>query len=176
MNRRTDFRRLSGIASGVLLLGLAAPVSAQIESLTVTLLPASVGFTLTSGSASNAGTLPIAATTTWVLSGARSNVALYAYFTSASVALAHLAAGNTVDIPAARVEVSINGGTSVPFNQTPVFGAPNAGRQIFSQTLTLLTRASARTDTLALNINLAGYMLPADTYTGALRIRAQASP
>jgi len=33
-----------------------------------------------------------------------------------------------------------------------------------------------RTDTLALNINLNGYALPADTYVGLLRIRAQATP
>ena len=39
-----------------------------------------------------------------------------------------------------------------------------------------LTASGQRTDTLGLNINLSGYVLPADTYTGTLRIRAQATP
>lgn len=146
------------------------------ESLTVNLLPAAVSFTLTSGSATNAGNLTISATTTWTLAVTRTAVALYGYFSSSTAALVHTAVTNTVDIPSSRVEVSVNGAAAVPFDQTVAFGAASAGRQLFSQNLVIATASSSRVDTLALNINLSGYGLPADTYTGTLRIRARATP
>jgi hypothetical protein len=177
------------VGLATLLIG-ASPASAQInssestatltavlaESLTVTLLPTAVTFTLTSGSATNAGNVTIAATTTWALAVTRTNLSLYGYFTLAATALAHTAVTNTVDIPSARVEVGVNGGALAPFNQTVAFGAASAGRQLFSQAITVLTASGSRADTLALNINLGGYGLPADTYNGTLRIRAQATP
>jgi hypothetical protein len=146
------------------------------ESLTVTLLPAAVNFTLTSGSATNAGSTSIAATTSWTLAVTRTDLALYGYFSSASAALAHTVPTNTTDIPSSRVEVSVNGAAAVPFDQTVAFGAASAGRELFTQSLTVATASGSRTDTLALNINLDSYDLPADTYTGTLRIRAQATP
>jgi hypothetical protein len=146
------------------------------ESLTVSLLPAAVGFTLTSGSATNAGSVSIAATTTWTLSVTRTAVALYGYFSSSSAALVHTAATNTIDIPSNRVELSVNGAAGAALDQTVAFGAASAGRQLFTENLVLATASSSRTDTLALNINLSGYSLPADTYSGTLRIRAQATP
>jgi hypothetical protein len=158
------------------LLGAVSTARAQAESLTVTLLPGSVTFTLSSGSATNAGSVSIAATTSWLVLPTRNAVTLYGYFASASSALAHTASANTVDIPASRVEVSINGATAVPFNQTVPFGAAAAGRQLASQSITTLTLSGHRTDTLALNINLSGYTLPADTYSGVLRVRARATP
>src|SRR5207237_7021402 len=112
----------------------------------------------------------------WVLLPTRTAVTLYGYFTTATSALVHSAAANTVDIPASRVEVSINGATAVPFNQTIPFGGAAAGRQLASQSVTVLTLTGHRTDTLALNINLAGYPLAADSYTGVLRVRARATP
>ena len=179
--------------SPIVLLGLlsvATPAEAQLnsneatatltavlaESLTVTLLPSAVGFTLSSGSASNPGGLTIAATTTWTLAATRTNLALYGYFSSASAALVHTSPANSTDIPSSRVEVSVNGAANAAFDQTVAFGAASAGRQLFSQAITLLTASGTRTDTLALNINLSGSALPADTYTGTLRIRAQATP
>jgi hypothetical protein len=146
------------------------------ESLTVTLLPNSVSFTLSAGSATNAGSVSIGTTTTWALAATRTGLALYGYFSTAASALAHTDSSNTVDIPSSRVEVSVNGGSSAALNQTVAFGASSAGRQLFSQAITPATATGVRTDTLALNINLAGYALPADTYTGTLRIRAQATP
>jgi hypothetical protein len=146
------------------------------ESLSVSLLPGAVNFTLTNNSATNAGSASISATTAWALAVTRTNVSLYGYFSSATAALVHTAASSTTDIPSSRVEVSVNGGANAPFDQTVVFGAANGGRQLFSQAVTVLTANSSRTDTLALNINLSGYSLPADTYTGTLRIRAQATP
>jgi hypothetical protein len=106
----------------------------------------------------------------------RTNLSLFGYFSIAATALAHTAVTNTVDIPSARVEVAVNGGALAPFNQTVVFGAASAGRQLFSQAITVGTASGSRADTLALNINLGSYGLPADTYTGTLRIRAQATP
>jgi hypothetical protein len=146
------------------------------ESLSVSLLPGAVTFTLASGSATNAGNVPIAVTTTWTLAVTRTDVALYAYFSSASAALVHTVPTSTVDIPSSRVEVSVNGAAANPLDQTVAFGAASAGRRIFTQSLTALTFSGNRTDSLALNINLSSYGLPADTYTGTLRLRAQATP
>ena len=174
----------------IALVGVTTPAMAQLdsaeasatltavlpESLSVSLLPGAVTFTLASGSATNAGNLPIAVTTTWTLAVTRTDVALYAYFSNASAALVHTIPASTVDIPSSRVEVSINGGATAPLDQTVAFGGANAGRRIFTQSLTALTASSSRTDSLALNINLSSYALPADTYTGTLRLRAQATP
>jgi hypothetical protein len=168
--------RLRAMVLAVTFLVLPIRAEAQLESLTVTLLPASADFTLTSNSSTNNAAAPITATTTWSLVATRTNVSLYAYFSSTSAALAHSASGNTTDIPSSRVEVSVNGGPNSAFSQTVPFGAPNAGRQIFSQGITLVNLSGNRSDVLALNINLSGYSLPADTYTGSLRLRAIASP
>jgi hypothetical protein len=159
------------------LFALSAPASAQIDSLSVSLLPAAVSFTLTPNSATNAGSVAIAATTTWsLLLPTRTAVKLYGYFSSASSALVHTAPTNTVNIPSSRVQVSVNGGASGSFDQTVVFGAANAGRLLATQAITVFTLSGNRTDTLTLNIDLNGYSLPADTYVGTLRIRAQATP
>src|SRR5262245_32757138 len=173
-----------------LVIAIAAPARAQLnsnestatltavlpESLTVTLVPNAVAFTLATGSGTNAGSLTIAATTTWTLAATRTSLALYGYFSSAASALVHTSPSNSIDIPSARVEISVNGGANAAFDQTVAFGAASAGRQLFSQAIGLVTSNGSRTDTLALNINLSGYVLPADTYTGTLRIRAQATP
>jgi hypothetical protein len=103
-------------------------------------------------------------------------VTLYGYFASASSALVHSAPTNTFDIPASRVQVSVNGAGNVAFDQTIPFGGASAGRQLASHAVTVLTLVGSRTDTLALNINLAGYALPADSYTGLLRLRARTTP
>jgi hypothetical protein len=161
--------------AGGLLFCCTMPALAQ-ESITVTLVPGSVSFTLSSGSATNAGSLPIAVTTAWNVLPTRTAVTLYGYFANAPAALAHSAPSNTIDIPSSRVEVGINGAGSVPFNQTAPFGAASGGRQLASQAITAFTLIGNRTDTLALNINLAGYSLPADSYTGSLRLRARATP
>ena len=155
---------------------LACPTAARAQSITVTLLPGSVGFTLTSGSSSNPGTLPLAATTTWIALVPGRTISLYGYFSSATAALAHTNPTNTYNIPSSRVEVSVNGGANAPFDQTVAFGAANAGRLLFSQVVTLATATGNRTDTALLNINLSSFAIAADTYTGTLRVRAQVSP
>src|SRR5438128_9303984 len=91
-------RTLAGWAVLWLVVGLATPAHAQLnsseataaltavlpESLTVSLLPNTASFTLTSGSASNAAALTIAATTTWTLAVTRTNLALFGYFSSST--------------------------------------------------------------------------------------------
>ena len=156
---------------------LSCPASATAqESLGVSLTPASVSFSLSAGSATNAGSVPVAVTVSWLVTPIRSSISVYGYFTNAAAGLAHSSAANPVDIPSSRVEVSVNGGGYVPFNQTVPFGAAGAGRRLAQQAVTLLNLVGQRTDTLQLNINLSGYTLPADTYTGSLRIRVQATP
>ena len=158
---------------------LLLPTRLHAQELTVTLSPGAVNFALTKGSAVNAGNATIAVTTSWSLAllHFHDTVSLYAYFSSSTAALVHVNPANTVDIPSARVEVSINGAARVPLNQTAPFGAPSAGRLIFSQGAGgLFGLTGNRTDSLALNINLSGYTLPADTYTGTLRLRALATP
>ena len=146
------------------------------ESLTVSLLPGSTSFTLTGNSATNAGSATISATTTWTLAAARTSLVLYAYFTTAAAALTHTDIDNTVDIPSSRVEVSVNGGALAALNQTVAFGGAAAGRQLFALVITPANASGSRSDTLALNINLNGLVLPADSYNGTLRVRAQATP
>src|SRR5262249_12381886 len=126
------------VVAALVLVGYAAPAHAQLESLTVSLLPASVSFALTANSATNSGNQAISATTSWTVLPLRNNISLYVYFASAASALAHTSAANPIDIPASRVEVSVNGGAKQPLNQTVVFGAPSAGRQVFSQSISVL--------------------------------------
>jgi hypothetical protein len=83
-----------------------------LESLTVIVLPGLVNFSLTSGSATNAGSTPVVVTTTWTFALTRTSMKLYAYFTNGATALVHTLPGNTVDIPSSRVQVSVNGGAS----------------------------------------------------------------
>jgi hypothetical protein len=177
---------------GVLAIWLAAVTGAQAqvnsteatatltatlpESLTVTLLPGAASFSLVGDSATNAGSATISATTTWTLAAARTSVKLFGYFSSATIALAHTDTNNSIDIPSARVEVSVNGGALAALDQTVAFGAAAAGRQLMSQAITVANASGTRSDTVALNINLSGFVLAADTYTGTLRVRAQATP
>jgi hypothetical protein len=155
---------------------LVLPAGAQLSSITVSLVPASVAFALTRDSASNPGNATLSVTTAWSVLLPGQTIALYGYFASASAALAHTTPANIVDIPSSRVSVSVNGGAAAAFDQIVAFGAAGAGRRLVSQGVTLLTLSGNRTDTLALNINLSGYTLIPDTYTGTLRIRAQVTP
>ena len=165
---------VGSLCAGVWLL---CPSSATAqESLGVSLTPGSVSFALSAGSATNAGSVPVAVTVNWLVLPIRTSISVYGYFTNAAAGLAHGSPANPVDIPSSRVEVSVNGGGYAAFNQTVPFGAAGAGRRLALQAITLLNLVGQRTDTLQLNINLSGYTLPADTYSGTLRIRVQATP
>jgi len=127
---------------------------------------------------------PVNVTTAWVLKPGRTTVGLYAYFNSATAAMAHTDTSNTVDIPAAAIKAQLNGaGAYNALANTTPFGASNAGLQLFSTSISGTNRNATRTDTVALELDLSGTangqdmtQLPADVYNGTLHIRAQATP
>jgi hypothetical protein len=146
------------------------------ESLTLSLSANSVNFNLASGSAANAGSTNITATTTWVLKPGRTAVGVYAYFTTAASALTD-GAGN--DIPSSAFFIADNAGPSTALTNTVAFGGANAGLQLANVAITGANKAASRNDVMAFNIDLSGGtlpQLPAATYTGTLNIQAQATP
>lgn len=146
------------------------------ESLSVSLSGNSVGFTLTAGNATNAGSTVITATTAWVLKTSRTAVTLYAYFTNAATALTDGAGDN---IPSSAFSISDNGGASAALTNTVAFGGANAGTQLANVAITSANENSNRTDTMSFNIDLTGGtlpQLPAATYSGTLNLQAQATP
>ncbi|HWH56192.1 MAG TPA: hypothetical protein VN682_01110 [Terriglobales bacterium] len=153
------------------------------ESLTLSLSANSVNFTLSAGSATNAGSANITATTKWVLKPGRTAVGVYAYFASASAALTGTASGST--IPSSAFSITDTGagsggaGTSGALSNTVAFGVANSGLQMANVSITGANKNASRTDQMAFNIDLSGGtlpQLPADTYTGTLNIQAQATP
>jgi len=146
------------------------------ESLTLSLSANAVNFTLAAGSATNAGSATITATTAWTLKPGRTAVGVYAYFASAAAALTDGAGDN---IPSSAFFISDNGGASTALTSTVAFGAANAGYQMANVAITGANKTASRTDAMTFNINLAGGtlpQLPANTYTGTLNIQAQATP
>ncbi|HZQ19727.1 MAG TPA: hypothetical protein VFA90_13490 [Terriglobales bacterium] len=144
------------------------------ESLTLTLSANAVNFTLAAGSAANAGSTNVTATTAWVLQPGRTAVGVYAYFASSAAALTDGAGDN---IPSADFYIADNGGASTALTSTVAFGPANAGMQLANVPITGANKNASRTDTMAFNINLSTLgQLPANTYTGTLNIQAQATP
>jgi len=146
------------------------------ESLTLSLSANAVNFTLAAGSAANAGSTNITATTTWVLKPGRTAVGVYAYFASAAAALTDGAGNN---IPSSAFFISDNAGPSTALTSATAFNAANTGMQLANVTINGGNKNSSRTDVMAFNINLTGGtlpQLPAATYTGTLNIQAQATP
>jgi hypothetical protein len=137
------------------------------ETLTVSAGPATVNFTLVpNGTAS--GSAPVSITTTWALTATRTDVSLYAYFSTANA----LTDGAGNNIPAANVGGSVNSGPSGPFTGATPFTAN--GMTVFSQTLGAATYNSSHADTIDLTIDTTGLGLPSATYTGTLNLEAQA--
>jgi hypothetical protein len=146
------------------------------ESLTLNLSANAVNFTLTAGSATNAGSTNITATTAWVLKPGRTAVGVYAYFANAAAALTDGAGDN---IPSSAFKISDNGGASTALTNTVAFGGANGGWQMANVAITGANKNGSRTDAMAFNIDLSGGtlpQLPAATYTGTLNIQAQATP
>ena len=161
------------INSGAQTIALNASLA---ESLTLSLSANAVNFTLAAGSAANAGSTNITATTSWVLKPGRTAVGVYAYFASAAAALTDGAGDN---IPSSAFFIADNGGASTALTSTVAFGGANAGYQMANVAITGLNKTSSRTDVMAFNINLTGGtlpQLPAAAYTGTLNIQAQATP
>jgi hypothetical protein len=184
-------KKVSRFVVIVLLSGAASLACAQVEnsapqtiaitgtlaeSLTVSLSASTVNFALTAGSAANAGSTSITATTRWVLKPGRTTMRVYAYFNSAAAALSDGAGDN---IPSSAFKISDNGGASTALTNSVAFGAANAGLQLASVAITGANRVGNRTDVMAFNIDLStGTLpqLPAAAYTGTLNIQAQATP
>ena len=145
------------------------------ESPTVSLSASSVNFNLTAGSAANAGSTGVTATTTWVLKPSRTALAVYAYFGSATAALTD---GGGNNIPSSAFFIGNNGGASTAVNQTFAgFGVAGSALRLANVAITNANRAGNRTDAMLYNINLTTLpQLPAGTYTGTLNIQAQATP
>jgi hypothetical protein len=146
------------------------------ESLTVGLSGNAVSFTLAAGTATNAGSSNITATTTWALKPSRTAVKVFAYFATSASALSDGAGNN---IPSSAFFIADNGGASAALTNSVAFGGGSAGLQLASVTITNANRAGNRADNMAFNINLTGGtlpQLPAGSYTGTLNIQAQATP
>lgn len=140
---------------------------------------------LVAGTTNNFAGGPLSVTTSWTsLKPGRTAVALYGYFSSATAALAHTSAGNTVDIPSAAVKVRVNGvGAYNPFSSVIPFTGTASGRLLLTQSITGNNKTDSRNDTFDLQIDLSGTvngqdmrLLPPDTYRGTLHIQAQATP
>ena len=155
----------------------AIRLNAQLqESISLQLSAGAVNFTLAAGSANNAGSTTVTATTSWDLKPGRTAVGLYAYFASSATALTD-GAGNS--IPSSAFSIADNGGTAAPLTNTVPFGGANAGLQLARVRITGTNKKGSRTDVMAFNIDLSGGslpQLPAGTYTGTLNIQAQATP
>jgi hypothetical protein len=158
--------------SGAQTIALNATLS---ESLTLSLSANAVNFTLAAGSAANAGSTNITATTTWVLKPGRTAVGVYAYFANPAAALTD----GTDNVPSSAFFISDNAGPSTALTSTVAFGPASAGLQLANVSITGANKSASRTDNMAFNINLSGGtlpQLPAATYTGTLNIQAQATP
>lgn len=139
------------------------------SSLTVAAAPGLVNFALASnGVASGSSTITI--TTSWVLPANAGNVTLYAFFNSAAVALANGAGNN---IPSSKVRGSVNGGPFTPFTGSSPF-AVGSSITVFKESVANTQGNNNRDDLLNLQIDTTGLGLPPGTYTGLLRIQAQA--
>jgi len=146
------------------------------ESLTLSLSANSVNFTLAAGSAANAGSTGVTATTKWTLKPGRTAVTVDAYFASAAAALTD---GGGNNIPSSAFKVANNAGPSTALTSTVAFGGASAGLRLENITITGANKNSQVTDAMTFNIDLSGGampQLPAGTYTGTLNIQAQATP
>jgi hypothetical protein len=145
------------------------------ESLSVSATPTTVNFALVSGGTA-LGSVPVVITTSWVLAVGRANVRLDASLSSPAAALTY--AGPPVsNIPSSAVlgeDLLGSPTTYTAFTQTNILGTAGAGLEIFSVPLTALNRAFIRADSLLLEINTTGLVLPAASYTGTMTLQAQA--
>ena len=137
------------------------------ESLTVSLDQNAVNFTLTPGSATNAGDKTVNATTTWSLAPGRTAVTLYAYFDTPAQALAN---GSNY-IPAANISAAVGGSTIGALT-----GSFGSGTAIMTQAITSANYSGTKASAVTLNIDLSGTpTMAAGAYTGTLHFQAQAT-
>jgi hypothetical protein len=142
------------------------------DSVSVSLSGSAVNFSLTPGSAANAGNTGVTATTSWLLKPSVNSVNLYAFFSSSASALTDGAGDN---IPSADFQISDNAGPLTACTNTVPFGGANAGLQLSSTKILGNNKGGTHSDVLNFNINLSTLpSLPSGTYTGTLTIQAQA--
>jgi hypothetical protein len=108
------------------------------ESLTLGLSANAVNFTLTAGSATNAASANITATTAWILKPGRTAVRVYAYFSSAAAALTDGAGNN---IPSSAFKIATGSLASTALTTATPFNAALAGLQLASVTITNANRS-----------------------------------
>jgi len=141
-------------------------------SLTVALSGNAVNFNLAAGSANNAGSTSVTATTSWAVNNAVGLVSLYAFFTNSASAMTDGAGDN---IPSADFQISDNAGAFNALTNTAPFGGANAGLRVSTTLILLTNKSGSHTDVMNFNINLSTLPnLPAGTYTGTLTLQAQA--
>jgi hypothetical protein len=176
-----------GLCAIVCAFMLSMPSRVGAQTLTVLLSGNQVRWTnatgnpLVPGSATNNGSAPVTVTTTWanLNPGQSKPLALWAYFSSATAALAHVTACSVgcMDIPSSALEIRVNGGPLSPVNQTGPFGAAGAALPVFSIRITGTNKSGVRVDNLTFNMNLSALPnLPADSYSGTLFLQVEASP
>lgn len=133
-----------------------------------------VNFTLLNNAVANGDTASTIQTSWNLNPGTTTDVKLFGYFDTPTVALTD-GAGN--DIPSSKVEGRMSTGSPTSytaFSQTNPLGPAGGSLLLFSEGITGGNKIKTRTDNLELRINLTGTSLPAGTYTGTLRIQAQA--
>lgn len=150
----------------------------EVKSLSVTVSTPSVSFQLQTGKVA-VGTPTLSVTTMWGSANCKltkiCTINMYGYFSSATAALS---GGSPVaHIPSSEVLGEMTTGlptTYTSFTQSGPFGGAGASLELFTDSMTARTRGGSRTDSLNLEINLAGQPeLPAGTYTGTLWLIAE---
>lgn len=150
---------------------ISVGLTANVQSfLTLTSLTPAQDFGTVLGGSKTTALVPVTVISAWAL-GSGQTVKLYAYFNSASAAMTGTATGT--NIPVSAFTGSVDLGSAQTFSTTNPFGGSNA-IQMYSQTLSLLTAISTRTDTLNLTMDLSGTPVQPDAYTGTMYIQAQA--
>ncbi|MFZ0392778.1 MAG: hypothetical protein WCF17_08550 [Terracidiphilus sp.] len=170
---------LSSLAQGqaihVIRHQITAHPDTAVNSLSVSVSPSLVNFTLVSNGVAKASSA-IDVTTSWAKTtcSPTCTVTLYGYFTSSTSALSSATGGN---IPSSAVLGEVTTGTPTsytPFTQTGPFGGFGASLLLFSDTISSNAKKTTRTDALSLEIELSGQpQMPAGSYTGILNIQAQ---
>jgi hypothetical protein len=142
------------------------------ETLTVSLDQSAITFALVAGSATNAGNVPIVATTSWALGAGRASVNLYAYFDVAAAALS-----GPTNIAGTTITAKVGGTAAGNFaTDLSALGFVGTGLPlpVFSQALTAGTLVGTQSSSVALNIDLTSLpALPVGTYTGTLHFMVQ---
>lgn len=144
------------------------PLGPKNNYITVTASPGLVNFAL-KPSGISPGSAPVSITTTWQIENGAPQVTLYAYFSNPAAALSSVSGGQ---IPSSKVSGQVGAGPFSPFTGVGPFSA-GSSLAIFKQKVKGDKKVT-RTDTLDLQIDTAGLNLSPGTYTGVLRIQAQA--